>query len=204
MNEELQQYIDKCKELAAKGEYTWWARLAEILSTFSNTTVPVSNSPGWPDPLESPQAEAIRNGKLDDTEIRNLFDCMERELRLHRERAANQAQVTDAMVKAIKAKWAAMRQLGDPNEHALASAAIAAIGAGGQAVAWRYKFRASDPTWTVSNDKPSGAIIEPLYTHPADERVVEDERIRRGMEEILKEQSERDIPFAPVSAKEGR
>jgi hypothetical protein len=44
--------------------------------------------PGWPDPLESPQSEAIRNGKLDDTELRNLFDAMERELRLHRERAA--------------------------------------------------------------------------------------------------------------------
>lgn len=43
-------------------------------------------SPGWPDPLTSPQAEAIRNGKIDDTEIRNLFDMMERELQLHRER----------------------------------------------------------------------------------------------------------------------
>jgi hypothetical protein len=53
--------------------------------------------PGWPDPLESPQAEALRNGKVDDTEIRNLFDCMERELRLHRERAANPVQVTDAL-----------------------------------------------------------------------------------------------------------
>lgn len=45
--------------------------------------------PGWPDPLESPQAEAIRAGKIDDTEIRNLFDTMERELRLHRECAAS-------------------------------------------------------------------------------------------------------------------
>lgn len=59
--------------------------LAEALMPFfSAAAIP----PGWPDPLESPQAEAIRNGKLDDTEIRNLFDQMERELRLHRERAA--------------------------------------------------------------------------------------------------------------------
>ncbi|MGN6539157.1 MAG: hypothetical protein ACTHKQ_25950 [Mesorhizobium sp.] len=61
--------------------------------TNSHDTTPANPiPPGWPDPLESPQAEAIRNGKLDDTEIRNLFDCMERELRLHRERAANPAQ----------------------------------------------------------------------------------------------------------------
>jgi len=58
----------------------------------------------WPDPLESPQAEAIRSGKVDDTEIRNLFDTMERELRLHRERAAltpaNPAQgVSDLIAK---------------------------------------------------------------------------------------------------------
>jgi hypothetical protein len=67
-----------------------------------DTTPAAPSPPGWPDPLESPQAEAIRNGKLDDTEIRNLFDCMERELRLHRERAANPAQVTDAMVEAAQ------------------------------------------------------------------------------------------------------
>ncbi len=41
----------------------------------------------WPDPLESPQAEAIRAGKIDDTSIRDLFDKMERELKLHREAA---------------------------------------------------------------------------------------------------------------------
>lgn len=41
----------------------------------------------WPDPLESPQAEAIRSGKIDDTSIRDLFDKMERELKLHREAA---------------------------------------------------------------------------------------------------------------------
>jgi len=34
----------------------------------------------WPDPLQSPQAEAIRNGKIDMTEIVSLFDKMEREL----------------------------------------------------------------------------------------------------------------------------
>lgn len=41
-------------------------------------------SPGWPDPLESPQADAIRSGKIDDVEIRNLFDQMEREIQVHR------------------------------------------------------------------------------------------------------------------------
>lgn len=48
----------------------------------------LSESNRWPDPLESPQAEAIRAGKIDDVEIRNLFDQMERELRLHRSSAA--------------------------------------------------------------------------------------------------------------------
>ena len=129
--------------------------------THTNSTPANPIPPGWPDPLESPQAEAIRNGKLDDTEIRNLFDCMERELRLHRERAANQAQVTDAMVKAIKAKWAAMRQLGDPNEHALASAAIAAIGAGEQAVEPKRSFEE-----TFSAEK---VVLDHFFsdTHPA-------------------------------------
>lgn len=47
---------------------------------------PAPKPAGWLDPLDSPQAQAIRSGKIDDTEIRNLFDQMERELRLHRER----------------------------------------------------------------------------------------------------------------------
>lgn len=44
--------------------------------------------PHWPDPLDSPQARAIRAGKIDDTEIRDLFDRMERELKLLREAKA--------------------------------------------------------------------------------------------------------------------
>lgn len=30
-HEELSRYIDKCRELARNGEYSWWSRLAEIL-----------------------------------------------------------------------------------------------------------------------------------------------------------------------------
>lgn len=44
--------------------------------------------PGWPDPLQSPMAEAIRSGHYDDTEFRALFDRMEQELSLHRAGAA--------------------------------------------------------------------------------------------------------------------
>jgi hypothetical protein len=81
--------------------------------------------PGWPDPLESPQAEAIRNGKLDDTEIRNLFDCMERELRLHRGRAVNPAQVTDAMVAGFRSELS-MQGYGDGDIRRALTAAIGA------------------------------------------------------------------------------
>ena len=65
------------------GIYTDANLCEEVAAHIEAAAIP----PGWPDPLESPQAEAIRSGKLDDTEIRNLFDQMERELRLHRERA---------------------------------------------------------------------------------------------------------------------
>lgn len=41
-------------------------------------------SPGQPDPLLSPMAEAIRAGYYDDTEFRSLFDRMECELVLLR------------------------------------------------------------------------------------------------------------------------
>lgn len=41
-------------------------------------------TPGWPDPLESPLAQAIRDGKIDDVDIRDLFDKMERELQVLR------------------------------------------------------------------------------------------------------------------------
>jgi hypothetical protein len=44
----------------------------------------VARDSRWPDPLQSPQAEAIRSGKLDMTEILSLFDQMEREIQLHR------------------------------------------------------------------------------------------------------------------------
>ena len=125
--------------------------------TNSHDTTPANPiPPGWPDPIESPQAEAIRNGKLDDTEIRNLFDCMERELRLHRERAANPAQgVSEADLRerlveaeAIIAErndelalidWIS-NKIGLPHDKELtrenfSQYLTAAIGAGGQAVA---------------------------------------------------------------------
>jgi hypothetical protein len=47
----------------------------------------------WPDPLQSPQAEAIRNGKIDMTEIVSLFDKMERELEQLRFVAADNARL---------------------------------------------------------------------------------------------------------------
>lgn len=67
----------------------------------------VPSSPGWPDPLESPQADAIRSGKFDDTEFRDLFDRMERELKLLREAngarlAPGAGAVTEAMDECLK------------------------------------------------------------------------------------------------------
>lgn len=124
---------------------------------YAKEDLPAANPtpPGWPDPLESPQAEAIRNGKLDDTEIRNLFDCMERELRLHRERAANPAQVTEAMVEAAAVSlrpelfapldadqlrsddyaWTRREEAKASTLRKARAALTAAIGASGQAVA---------------------------------------------------------------------
>jgi hypothetical protein len=32
---EIQRYIDKCRELSQDGEYSWWLRLAEILTELS-------------------------------------------------------------------------------------------------------------------------------------------------------------------------
>lgn len=75
-------------EFETAGAFYAWAkaecdrRNASLASLFPAAT------PGWPDPLNSPQAEAIRAGKIDDTLIRDLFDQMERELKEHRARAA--------------------------------------------------------------------------------------------------------------------
>jgi hypothetical protein len=49
----------------------------------------------WTDILESPQAKAIRNGKLDFLDIYNLFDKMEREILLHRERFRTEKEDQD-------------------------------------------------------------------------------------------------------------
>jgi len=99
--------------------------------------------PGWPDPLESPQAEAIRNGKLDDTEIRNLFDTMERELRLHRERAG------EAKLVAVKAlEWIAE---GDASFAAKSLAGSYVIGKdekGGKG--WQWGFVGDARDWAIS------------------------------------------------------
>jgi hypothetical protein len=216
--------------------------------THTNSTPANPTPPGWPDPLESPQAEAIRNGKLDDTEIRNLFDCMERELRLHRERAANPAQgVSEVLREALNfvneasgaalgiamsgsdhpnpdevlmdlsrkgmdlaprltaaigaapkndasASIAEMRQTakelrenanGDCNAarqaiywDGKADALEAAIGAGGQAVAWQYtavidddgterreRRIATNPDYIADLD-PVAREVVPLYAHP--------------------------------------
>jgi hypothetical protein len=114
--------------------------------THTNSTPANPTPPGWPDPLESPQAEAIRNGKLDDTEIRNLFDCMERELRLHRERAANPAREVSARhpLEVYADSYAEMARMGDGKVDCRSVEVdirqnmipvTAAIGAGGQAVA---------------------------------------------------------------------
>lgn len=51
----------------------------------------------WPDPLQSPQAEAIRNGKIDMTEIVSLFDKMERELEQLRLVAADNARLRESL-----------------------------------------------------------------------------------------------------------
>lgn len=59
-------------------------------------------SPGWDDPLESPQAQAIRDGKVDFLQIRDLFDKMERELVEHRKRAATGDVEVGAMKKALR------------------------------------------------------------------------------------------------------
>lgn len=59
-------------------------QVQSLLSTLLAERERRTSSPGWPDPLESPQAEAIRSGKIDDVEIRNLFDQMEREIQVHR------------------------------------------------------------------------------------------------------------------------
>ena len=34
--DELQRYIEKCKEISNSGEYSWWSRLAEILSALAD------------------------------------------------------------------------------------------------------------------------------------------------------------------------
>jgi len=99
--------------------------------------------PGWPDPLESPQAKAIRNGKMDDTEIRNLFDTMERELRLHRERAGEARPVA---VKALE--WIAE---GDASFAAKSLAGSYVIGKdekGGKG--WQWGFVGDARDWTIS------------------------------------------------------
>jgi hypothetical protein len=146
------------------------------MMTHTNSTPANPTPPGWPDPLESPQAEAIRNGKLDDTEIRNLFDCMERELRLHRERAANPAQVTDAARNFMhlfvedSIDPPALTLEVDPNElanryEALSAALSAAIGAGGQAVAdVETVARIVDPcAW--ANDLPVPTRADTIQFH---------------------------------------
>jgi len=53
----------------------------------------LSENNRWPDPLQSPQAEAIRAGKVDMTEIVSLFDKMERELEQLRFVAADNARL---------------------------------------------------------------------------------------------------------------
>jgi hypothetical protein len=57
----------------------------------------LSENNRWPDPLQSPQAEAIRNGKIDMTEIVSLFDKMERELEQLRFVAADNARLSKAL-----------------------------------------------------------------------------------------------------------
>jgi hypothetical protein len=105
---------------------------------------------------------------------------------------ANPAQVTDAMVEAASAKY---REIGArcnwqhswPSEEAFHEILTAAIGAGGQAVAWRISCpddeiygRGPDTVrfHPLSPDEiASGYTQQPLSTlsqpHPTDERVVE-------------------------------
>lgn len=65
---------------------------------------PVSR--GWPDPLSSPQADAIRAGKIDDVDIIALFDSMEREIRTHRGTFCETASSThDAAPEMQMAGW---------------------------------------------------------------------------------------------------
>lgn len=75
--------IEAAKASMADRDNHWEVALA-VITAYESAK---SADNRWPDPLESPQAEAIRAGKIDDTSIRDLFDKMERELKLHREAA---------------------------------------------------------------------------------------------------------------------
>jgi hypothetical protein len=77
--------------------------------------------PGWSDPLKSPQAEAIRNGKIDDTEIHNLFDTMERELVLLREanaeRCAARASPSAEAAQPVAWRWRWTKEAAGLSKH---------------------------------------------------------------------------------------
>lgn len=135
------------------------------------------------------------------------------------------AQVTDAMIEAAcieflrrspyDVDWSIQTEgYKNVRRQHMRAALTAAIGAGGQAVAEslshedeNYLQEIADGAW---GDDPRVRGLAPdrlsALSHPPQpaERVVEDERVRREMEEILNKQSERDIPFAPASAQEGR
>jgi hypothetical protein len=60
----------------------------------------LSENNRWPDPLQSPQAQAIRAGKIDMTEIADLFDKMAREIEFHRAAASENASLRERLEKA--------------------------------------------------------------------------------------------------------
>jgi hypothetical protein len=72
----------------------------------------LSNNNRWPDPLQSSQAEAMRNGKIDHTEILSLFDRMQREIDFHRSSPAEaRAARLEALERAAIIWWRSRRPI---------------------------------------------------------------------------------------------
>lgn len=64
---ELRRYIDRCRELANGGEYTWWSRLAEILATLHQEPAP--EPAAWRDMASAPKDTRILAVVDDETRI---------------------------------------------------------------------------------------------------------------------------------------
>jgi hypothetical protein len=98
----LSQPAKTMEPLGAEFEKVWDDNVSTLYEDDSSPAAP--SPPGWPDPLESPQAEAIRNGKIDHAEILSLFDRMQREIDFHR---SSPAEARAARLEALlrKIRW---------------------------------------------------------------------------------------------------